>query len=351
MTFQSRLTGTCHECIAFCLDKVIFPRWLAVFVALVVAVGILTGLGMFIYSSISSFNWLKYELGAQRLTRRLAKLLAVVDINLNQDLVPFLVEKAKSLTPYALQGIVDCFSSGAFVLIFLMYLLMTPVSPPSGGTWGEIDTQIRRYILLKTLICTTVGVVVGVVFWLLCVDLAFLWALLTFFLQYIPNVGPIFATFLPMPLVILDPMLSIPAKFCAFVLPATVHMIIGNIMEPRLFGREFEMHPIMVLIALAFWGVLWGIPGMVLSVPLMAVTRIICEDLDHPYAKIAVRIMECRAFDDRDEIDDRTERLGKNARMETPGRPDRPDLETALPILEPVERKLDSDRPSMYGTT
>mmetsp|Transcript_45346 Transcript_45346/g.142174 ORF Transcript_45346/g.142174 Transcript_45346/m.142174 type:complete len:552 (-) Transcript_45346:1477-3132(-) len=286
------LVQLCRTCATVCLDKIIFPRWLAVFIALGFAVGVLTGLGMVIYSSVVSFNWLKYEVGAQHMAHRLAKFFALMDINLDQDLVPFLMDRVKNLTPYVLQGIVDCFSNGVFVLIFLMYLLMTPVAPPTSGTWGEIDLQIRRYIRLKTLICTMVGVFAGLAYWVLGVDLAFLWALLTFFLQYIPNVGPIVATFMPMPLVILDPTLTIPAKVSAFMLPGLVHAVIGNLFEPRLFGDQFELHPVMVLIALAFWSVLWGVPGMVLSVPLMAVTRIVCEDLDHPYALAAVRVME-----------------------------------------------------------
>lgn len=290
-------TGAAWE---YVLDTAACPRWLAVFIALSFAIGVLTGIGMAIYSSVVSFNWLKYELGAQQLTEQMSKVFAVMDVNVNQDLVPYLVDRVKNLTPYVLQGIVDCFSSGVFVVIFLMYLLSTPVRPPQSGTWGQVDLHIRRYIRLKTAICVAVGFFVGVVLWLLAVDLAFLWALLTFLLNFIPNVGPIVATFLPMPLVVLDPTLSAAAKVAAFILPSVVHMIIGNIMEPRLFGQQLELHPIVVLIALAFWSVLWGVPGMVLSVPLMAVTRIICSDLEHPYARVAVQLMEGHPWGDDD---------------------------------------------------
>lgn len=55
--------------------------------------------------------------------------------------------------------------------------------------------------------------------------------------------------------------------------------------EPQLFGEHLELHPIIILIALAFWGVLWGVVGMILSVPLISLIKIISQHLDHPYAK------------------------------------------------------------------
>lgn len=55
--------------------------------------------------------------------------------------------------------------------------------------------------------------------------------------------------------------------------------------EPRVFGEHLELHPIIILVALAFWGVLWGVVGMILSVPLISLIKIISQHLDHPYAR------------------------------------------------------------------
>jgi AI-2 transport protein TqsA len=52
-------------------------------------------------------------------------------------------------------------------------------------------------------------------------------------------------------------------------------MTIGNFIEPRLMGRGLELHPVVVLLALAFWGLLWGVAGMVLAVPIVALLRIV----------------------------------------------------------------------------
>ena len=55
--------------------------------------------------------------------------------------------------------------------------------------------------------------------------------------------------------------------------------------EPTLFGGSMELHPIIILLSLAFWSTLWGVMGMILSVPLIAIVRIVCQHLQHPYAR------------------------------------------------------------------
>ena len=61
----------------------------------------------------------------------------------------------------------------------------------------------------------------------------------------------------------------------SFALPGLVQMTIGNAIEPKLYGEGLELHPVTVLLSLAFWGLLWGIVGMVLAVPITASLRIV----------------------------------------------------------------------------
>ena len=136
--------------------------------------------------------------------------------------------------------------------------------------YAEVDRQVRQYLLLKTAVCLGVGLLVGVIFSLLQLELAFLFGLVTFVANYVPNVGAIFATVLPLPLVLLDPSVSGAQQLLAFLLPLGAHMLVGNVLEPKLFGSSMELHPVVVLLALAFWGSLWGVSGAILSVPLTA---------------------------------------------------------------------------------
>jgi len=99
---------------------------------------------------------------------------------------------------------------------------------------------------------------------------------------------------LPLPVVILDPDLGVTAKIAAFVAPTVIHMVVGNVLEPLVFGSSMELHPVTVLLALAIWYSIWGIPGAILAVPITAVMRIVFSAIDHPYARIATNALEGR---------------------------------------------------------
>ena len=106
-----------------------------------------------------------------------------------------------------------------------------------------------------------------------------LFGLLAFLLNFIPSIGSIISTLLPIPIAVTQ--FSDPAHVvAAVVLPGIVHLTIGNIIEPRLMGRGLELHPVTVLLSLAFWGLLWGVMGMVLAVPIVAVLKIVLSRLD-----------------------------------------------------------------------
>src|SRR5262249_30641395 len=126
----------------------------------------------------------------------------------------------------------------------------------------------------KTLISAVTGLLVGTVLWSFGLHMAYLFGLLAFLLNYIPSVGSIIATFLPIPIALTQ--FHDPWHIAAVVgVPGSIHMTIGNFIEPRLMGRDLELHPVTVLLSLAFWGLLWGVIGMVLAVPIMASLRVV----------------------------------------------------------------------------
>ena len=125
-----------------------------------------------------------------------------------------------------------------------------------------------------TAIAAVTALLVGLVLWAFGLHMAWLFALLVFVLSFIPNVGPIIATLLPMPVAVTqfhDPWMIL----AVVAVPGAIHMTIGNLVAPKLMGRGLELHPVTVLLALAFWGLLWGIVGMVLAVPIVAMLRIV----------------------------------------------------------------------------
>jgi AI-2 transport protein TqsA len=119
------------------------------------------------------------------------------------------------------------------------------------------------------------GILVWLILWGFGLHMAPLFGLLAFLFNFIPSIGSIIATLLPIPIAFAQ-FQNEPWMILAVVgFPGTVHMTIGNVVEPRLMGRGLELHPVTVLLALAFWGLLWGIVGMVLAVPMVAAMRIV----------------------------------------------------------------------------
>lgn len=171
-------------------------------------------------------------------------------------------------------AIVGGLESLVLVLLFTLYLLQDPKGLSQLLIHEQIDRQLRRYVALKTLVCLAVGLFSGFVFSLVAPPLAFLVGLLTFVANYIPFLGLV-ATILPMPLLLLDPSMSGGARAFAFLLPLAAHMVVANYIEPKVFGRTMELHPVVVLLSLAFWGALWGVMGCLLAIPLTIALRIV----------------------------------------------------------------------------
>ena len=107
-------------------------------------------------------------------------------------------------------------------------------------------------------------------------ELAFIFGTLTFILNFIPVIGSVIAVLLPLPIAFLqynDPSLL----FLIILLPTIVHQIIGNFIEPKIFGESFGLHPITIILSLIFWGMIWGFIGVLLAAPLTAIIKITFE--------------------------------------------------------------------------
>ena len=121
--------------------------------------------------------------------------------------------------------------------------------------------------------------VVVTVLSLLGVDFALLWGTLVFILNFIPTIGSIVATVPPIAITFFQ-FGSIGKTIVVAILLIATQLIVGNILEPKIMGRGLKLSPMVVLLSLIFWGWIWGIPGMLLSVPLTAAIRIGMEQLD-----------------------------------------------------------------------
>ncbi len=143
------------------------------------------------------------------------------------------------------------------------------------GLATEVSGTIERYIGMKTIVSLLTAVVSYAVLAIVGVDFAAIWALLVFFLNFIPTVGSIIGVVLPALLTLVQFETITPFLIVAIGLGGT-QFVIGNVIEPAYMGKSLNLSSFMILLALSFWGLVWGLAGMFLAVPLMVMTGIVC---------------------------------------------------------------------------
>ncbi|MGB1314687.1 MAG: AI-2E family transporter [Chitinophagales bacterium] len=143
----------------------------------------------------------------------------------------------------------------------------------------NINASMSRYIGLKTITSLSTGFLSFIILTILNVDFAFFWAFLIFVLNYIPTIGSLIATLFPFGIAILQfGSLSVP--IIVLVSISSIQFLVGNVIEPKLMGNSLNVSPLVVLISLAFWGSIWGVTGMVLSVPITIMIIIVCSQFE-----------------------------------------------------------------------
>jgi AI-2 transport protein TqsA len=262
------------------------PRAFALPVTLVLGIGAMAGLGGLASASIGQLaeNAPIYNQQLQELLDRPETWIPaplqsfdLVNYDRLKEIPVAAVGGVLAKTTNALLGVL---SQSFLVLIFVVFLMMGSRPERATGTTGEIQSQVQTYLVSKILISGATGILVGVVLSLLGIPLAMAFGLVAFLLNFIPSIGSIIATLLPLPVALASPDVSGTAATLAIVLPGAIQLGVGNILEPKIMGDSLDLHPVTVLINLIFWGMLWGIVGMLLAVPITAVVKIFLSKFD-----------------------------------------------------------------------
>ncbi len=175
-------------------------------------------------------------------------------------------------------AIANLLSQSLLVVIFLLFLVMGGAATSvREGTWGQVQGRVQSYLLSKIVVSALTGLLVGLTLLILGVPLAMVFGLLAFLLNFIPNIGSAVATLLPLPVVLVDPAISVSTAVLAIAVPAAIQAVMGNLVEPRMMGDSLDLHPVTILMSLIFWGMLWGVVGMLLATPITAVLKIFLE--------------------------------------------------------------------------
>lgn len=176
---------------------------------------------------------------------------------------------------YLSGSVVSIISNIVLVLIFLLFIAIGEKSKTARRIIDdEVESKITRYIATKFFTSSLTAALTFIILFSAKVEVALLLASVTFFLNFIPNIGSIFAIVAVIPIIFLQ--FGISLSFIVIVsLLIAIQFIIGNILDPKLLGENLGLHPVMILLSLLFWGYIWGVPGMFLAVPMSAIIKIL----------------------------------------------------------------------------
>ena len=189
-----------------------------------------------------------------------------------------------------LGGLTDLFGKGLFVLFCFVFIVLEASGFPAKvaampgdtsarkGRWEKILTETRRYVALKTVISLVTGIAIGFTLLWLKVPYAPLWALLAFLFNFIPNIGSIIAA-VP-PIVVTFIVLDTSTVIWVIGIYLVVNLLVGNMIEPRIMGKGLGLSALVVFLSLVFWGYVLGPIGMLLSVPLTMIVKIVLSASD-----------------------------------------------------------------------
>ena len=201
---------------------------------------------------------------------------------------------ALDLVTGTLRGVTAVLSNLLLVLLTVAFILLEAAGFPTkvraalaqsnvdgGDGWARfanVREEIQRYLGIKTAVSLATGSIVAAAMAILGVDFPLLWGLIAFVLNYIPARGAIIASIPPVMLALVQ---HGPSRALAVaVVFIAVNALLGNFLEPQLMGRRLGLSALVVFMSLVFWGWVWGPVGMLLSVPLTMVIKIMLENTE-----------------------------------------------------------------------
>jgi predicted PurR-regulated permease PerM len=184
--------------------------------------------------------------------------------------------------------------------LYIVFWLCSPLSLPK-----HTEDLIQRYIVMKTFISFMYGLSTMIMFYCLGIDLPEFYGLMSFILNFIPEFGPIISFVIPIPVILLDSRIANPGRTLLLALSgfAMLKMFWSNFVEVKLIENDarMTMHPVMTLLSIGVFGLIWGPTGMMLSVPFMGMLRtvVVSEHVPRRYSSIFLDVFE-GGYDDNE---------------------------------------------------
>ena len=265
------------------------PRRATVPVAVVLSILLFFGAAFVIADNATSFVGQLVAYGP-RLNGLIARTAALIGV----DVPPTVDQLFRQLNPTrylgdVARGLQSFASDAVFVLIYLGFILASrrgfermivglfperEERQEAVAAFARIRDGVEQYLWVQTVTGLMIAVGSWIVMAALGLDNAVFWAFLIFIASYIPIVGGLVGILAPPIFALVEFESYWPAVILAVVLQ-TLQFVVGNVVQPRMQGRNLNMDPVAVLLALAFWGKVWGLAGMFLSTPLTVMMMVV----------------------------------------------------------------------------
>lgn len=154
----------------------------------------------------------------------------------------------------------------------------------------KIGGSVSNYLRLKTLVSLITGILSYVVLWMIGVDAPEFWAFLIFIMNFIPTIGSLVGTIFPAIFCLFQFGEFLPSILVLSIVGA-IQLVVGNFLEPKLMGSSMNISPLVTILALSIWGAIWGITGMILSVPITVIMIIVLSQFERT-KPIAIMLSE-----------------------------------------------------------
>lgn len=157
-------------------------------------------------------------------------------------------------------------------------------------TFKKITEQIQRYILAKVGVNIAAGIITAILLSLVGIDYPIVWGLFVFIFNFVPTIGSAAALVFPV-LFTLVQFDSFGTVLLVIAIMAGIQTLAFNVAEPMIMGKRLNLNPLLILLSVLVWGYIWGIVGMLLSVPLTAIIKIIISNSTSPNMEFFEHLM------------------------------------------------------------
>ena len=281
------------------LDKFQFPRLLSILLIVVIMIAILYVMGFALFSlgkTIYSY-YPRYE---SRLTEIYIWIARLFELSYDESLSFWdnlwgqlgIRTWVRHFTLSFSNIFLRFMQNAVLILIFMVFILLEASyfkeklyaafekrSERINRVGHDLMSQVSRYLAAKTLLSLINAVVFVIAFSLVGLEFAVVWAVLQFFMNYIPALGSIIIGFgISLFALIQFWPNPVPVIIVVAIILGT-NIILGNVLDPKIIGDRVGLSPLIVLVSLLIWGYLWGFAGMVLAVPMTVIIKIVCENI------------------------------------------------------------------------